>query len=349
MAKQYGIMKQGRGFFLSALLSLVVLQVFTCAAGPELNHTDRIRLGEAGTLASSILDSIWPSSEKVPLAILLITLDYEYLLNHPAPSDDFKFLNHDSLLQSDVYYRPTVYSPNFLATFPAVSGISTIVVGQAKNTTARTSTRWLVTLLHEHFHQLQTSQPGYYEAVNSLDLHDGDQTGMWMLNYAFPYDSLPISRQFIKLTSSLRTAVFSRGSDRFQRDVETYLSERKQFRDLLSDKDYRYFAFQLWQEGFARYTEYICALKAALNSPLSYAFRNLDDFVALENVAKEILHDSMEELQDPVLPELRRVAFYSVGFGEGLLLDDIRPDWRHDYFSRRFDTIDLFPAELLER
>lgn len=55
--------------------------------------------------------------------------------------------------------RKRQFRPEFLATFPAVGVVPTIVVGRGENTAARTSTRWALTLLHEHFRQLQYSQP----------------------------------------------------------------------------------------------------------------------------------------------------------------------------------------------
>ena len=57
---------------------------------------------------------------------------------------------------------------NFLATFPAVGGVSTVVIGQAENTFKKTSVPWVVTILHEHFHQLQMSQPTYYKEVDAI-------------------------------------------------------------------------------------------------------------------------------------------------------------------------------------
>ena len=42
--------------------------------------------------------------------------------------------------------------------------------------------------MHEHFHQLQWAQPEYLKAIDDLGLSKGDATGMWMLNYPFPYD-----------------------------------------------------------------------------------------------------------------------------------------------------------------
>ena len=43
--------------------------------------------------------------------------------------------------------------------------------------------------MHEHFHQLQWAQPEYLKAIDDLGLSKGDATGMWMLNYPFPYDN----------------------------------------------------------------------------------------------------------------------------------------------------------------
>ncbi len=341
--------KMYKAYLLWALIPIICFPVLTKADDPKLNDIDRTRLREASLQAEAVFDSIWPVALKAPMAILLVTEENEFLINHPTPSDDFKPLGYDSLLHSEIHFRPTVFPTSFLATFPAVTGLSTIVVGRAENTQSETSTRWMVTLLHEHFHQLQTTQPGYYEAVNALDLHGGDQTGMWMLNYAFPYDSLQISTQFAKLASSLSAAILSRGTAQFEIDAKTYLTERKDFRSLLGEKDYRYFAFQLWQEGLARHTEYSCAVEAARRSTLSDEFKKLDYFLQVNEVAQSLLNYALEDLQNPDLSNSRRVAFYSVGFGEGLLLDELQPNWRLDYFSSRFDAIALFPDDLTDK
>jgi len=74
----------------------------------------------------------------------------EFLIRHPQPSKDFTLIGYDSLLKSDVYFRKRVFGTNLLATFPAVGGVSTIVIGQAENTDKKTSTPWAVTVLHEH-------------------------------------------------------------------------------------------------------------------------------------------------------------------------------------------------------
>ncbi len=139
---------------------------------PALSEIDRTRLAEAFQLADQIGDRVWPGWSKAPFAVLLVTPDYEFLLRHPRPSDDFAKLQYDTVLKSDVYYRKRTLPTTFLATFPAIRGsmTSTIVVGEAENTWVKTSTPWVITLLHEHFHQLQESQPNYYADVRSSSL-----------------------------------------------------------------------------------------------------------------------------------------------------------------------------------
>ena len=84
-----------------------------------------------------------------------------------------------------------------------------MVIGQAENTQSKTSTRWVLTALHEHFHQLQESRPRYYADVDALGLAKGDTTGMWMLNYPFPYTKAEVKEQFAATAKALGQAVRS--------------------------------------------------------------------------------------------------------------------------------------------
>src|SRR5690349_17228638 len=185
---------------------LFVVSLFQTAQAqstPNIPLNDRIRLAEAFKLGEALSDKIWKGWSKAPFAVLLVTPDYEFLVHHPKPSNDFQLIGHDTLLKSDVYFRKRVFQKDFLATFPAVGGVSTIVVGQAENTNAKTSTPWVVTVLHEHFHQLQDSYPNMNVEVESLNLAKGDKDGMWMLNYKFPYESTKIDDLVTVLAKSL--------------------------------------------------------------------------------------------------------------------------------------------------
>ena len=255
---------------------------------PSLREIDRVRLAEAFNLAGELGDDLWPGWTKAPFAVLLVTRDKEFLMRHPQPSKDFTSLGYDSRLKSDVYYRDRKFQTNLLATFPAVGGVSTIVIGQAENTDSKTSTPWVITLLHEHFHQLQDSQPHFYEEVEKLNLSRGDQTGMWMLNYPFPYASAEVSQQFTVLARLLVEALEAKTKTLFPAKLAAYLDPRRALKKLLSADDYKYLSFQLWKEGMARYTEYRVGEWAASKYQPTREFRELKDFTPFAAVAKQV-------------------------------------------------------------
>ena len=306
---------------------------------PGLGHADRIRLAEARRLIGSVGDSLWDGWSAAPMALILITPAHEYLLWHPRPSGGFQRIGHDSLLATDVHARPRQFPPSLAATFPAVGGIATIVIGTAEQT-GMPSTKWVLTVAHEHFHQWQTSQPGYYAGVAALDLAKGDSTGMWMLNYAFPYSTASVADRFATVATALRAALrdstsVMRGSTGRSAHAVAIANARAQLRGTLVDADRRYLDFQLWQEGIARYTEYRIARDAATGFAPSAAFRALPDFepfaVVADRLRREILLDD-----NTALDRQQRVAFYPVGAALGLWLDATEPGWRSRYLTSNF-------------
>src|ERR1051325_3844881 len=321
-----------------ALLTCLVCiaRLSSAQSSPQLANTDRVRLAEAFRLADKLGNRIWPGWSDAPFAVLLVTPEYEFLIRHPRPSADFALLNDDALLGSKVYYRKRTQPQNLLATFPLVGGIPTIVIGQAENTSKKTSTPWVVTMLHEHFHQLQYAQPGYYDAVNALGLTRGDQTGMWMLNYPFPYDWAEMREHFAHLGALLAAAVQARSAADFRVKLAAYQKQRRELEHTLSPDDYRYFSFQMWQEGIARYTEYRVTALAAKSYRPSKAFRALPDYQPFRTVAGEIRRGVLAGLANAKLEEQQRVIFYALGAGEGMLLDRVNPRWRQRYLVDKF-------------
>jgi hypothetical protein len=301
------------------------------AAMPE---ADRIRLAEAFRLADWIGDGIWPGWSGVPFALVLVTNEIEYFVRHDMPPADARPLGQDALLGSEIYARPRSFPTQLLATFP-IEGISTVVVGQPVSTATTSPTDWVVTLLHEHFHQLQDSQPGFYEKVAALGLARGDDTGMWMLNFPFPYDSPAVAERYRAAASALRAAV-SGG------DPAVFRAARAKFRAGLAADDLKYLDFQLWKEGVARYTQLRVARFAASGYEPLPDFAALPGFVTYAALAQSLLETISKELSQLTLTEARRVVVYPFGAGEALLLDRERPCWREQYFSKMFTLAPAF-------
>lgn len=326
-------------------LSFLILALVSNAAGqekPSLREVDRVRLAEAFNLGEKLGDDLWAGWSKAPFAVLLVTPDTEFLIRHPRPTEDFKTLGYDARLKSDVYYRDRSFDITLLATFPAVAGVSTIVIGQTENTASKTSTPWVITLLHEHFHQLQDSQPNFYQDVEGLKLSGGDRTGMWMLNYPFPYTSPKVAQQVSVLCRLLVEALNADNRVLFSNRLAAYLNARDALKKLVSADEYKYFSFQLWKEGMARYTEDSAARWAAKNYEPTREFRELKDFTTFATAAEQVRAGIIKELSTLKLEEYQRVAFYPLGAGEGLLLDRADPNWRSRYFAEKFDNDKYF-------
>lgn len=328
-----------------ALSFLILTSVSDASAReqPGLRNVDRIRLAEAFNLGEKFGDALWAGWTEAPFAVLLVTPEKEFLIRHPRPAEDFKSLGYDARLKSDVYFRDRKFNTNLLATFPAVGGVSTIVIGQAENTASKTSTPWVITLLHEHFHQLQDSQPNFHKETEALNLSRGDQPGMWMLNYPFPYTSPQVSQQVSLLCRLLVEALNAEDKKVFSTKLACYVEARHALKKLLNADDYKYLSFQLWKEGIARYTEDRVAHWAAKNYEPSREFRELNDYTTFAAAADKVRSGILHELSTLKLDEYQRVAFYPLGAGEGLLLDRANPNWRNRYFAEKFDNARYFP------
>ena len=196
----------GRLLTCAVVVGILVLPVRhgSAQAPTPLGKNEQVLLAEAFRLAEQLQDSAWPTWSDAPFSVLLVTPEREFLVRHPRPSDEFRFVAYTESLDS-VYVRERQFSPDLRATFPAVGGVPTIVMGLPDSTDSPTD--WVLTLLHEHFHQWQMSRSGYYAAVDSLGLSGDDDTGQWMLNYPFPYDSTAVQRRFSALTHRLKTAL----------------------------------------------------------------------------------------------------------------------------------------------
>ncbi len=302
----------------------------------SLRYEDKVRIREAFDIGKELGDSVWSGFNQVPYVLLFVSDSLEFLINHPEPTKEFKDIGFDTTLQAEVYSRPRKYKTNFLATFAAVGDVNTIVVGGPENA-GRTSGDWILSVLHEHLHQMQYTQPDYMSGVDGLNLKNGDTTGMWMLNYPFPYVSPYVAEQFNILTIAAQKTAFAESDDSFKSNLDIFMTEREKFKGLLSEKDYRYFSFQLWQEGIAMYTELkFAGLMKDKRTPRS-GMNDLADFPGYKELYKKKLENIKNVSVKLKLDESKRACFYYLGALEGLILDRQNPNWRENYFKDKFN------------
>jgi hypothetical protein len=320
---------------LIVLLLLAIPAISQEVSTSQLSAPDAIRIKEFYRLASAIQDGVWADWSKVPAPLMLVTPETEFLTHYPAPPKEF------TKVGDDLYARPRQFPVKLQATFPAFGPPSVIVIGEPANTESKTSTPWLFTVMHEHFHQLQNAQPGYFKAVDDLGLSRGDKTGMWMLNYPFPYEKPVVVEAFGHLRDLLLRVMNENDSATFEKVAKEYIEQRKKFFALISADDHKYFSFQLWQEGMARYIEIKSAEAAAQYHPTE-EFAALVDFESFASYAAKTRANTLDELKRADLAVWKRLAVYSFGATEGLLLDRIHPSWRDEYFRRMLSTDSYF-------
>ena len=274
-------------------------------------------IAEARSLAPDLGEAIWPGLGDGPFRVLLIDGETERLFcAEESVPDSFAPMGRDVATDCDVHERPRQFDPNLLAAFPLSDGVGTIVVGTPE-ATEKSPEAWVATLLHELVHIRQYASPGYDERTRALGLHGGDETGMWMLTYPFPYQDDAAGEAFARLAGAAADALEARGGSGFGDALDGYLSARTGFAATISDADLRYYDLQAWQEGTARYVE-----------------RRIEaDWAKHPATEASIMRDLSAELRGMDLAADERVAFYPLGAAEAFLLDAAAPGWERRYLD----------------
>ncbi len=329
-----------RIFYAPLLFCLIGCSTFVKPASPLIcpSETESIRIAEFYSFSRDFGEDVWPAWNSASLAMLYIADQYEFLIGHANPPTDF---SHSCDLKGvgKVWGRARQFDKGLLASFPVFDQVPLIVIGSSENT-RKPSTDWLQIVVHEHFHQMQYSIPGYYPAT--LKLRPANSTdGSWMLNFDFPYSNPEVVSDFKTLGKLLLKA--TRTKDK--KDILAYLKFKKTMRNRLGEENYKYFEFQAWQEGVARHAQ-IRALKVMVRNKFSQEFQALPDYEAPDNILSREESLISETLANLDLAEKKRAAFYAVGAAEAELLHFLNPSWQSRYFEHLLTLEPLFKIYL---
>lgn len=260
-------------------------------------------------------DALWPGFAAAPFGLLFVTPEGEYLLCDARTLDGFVEAGQDSETGCSVRRGPSSWrSPSLLAAMPIFGPGEVIVMGSPAST-GLSRAAWRRTILHEHFHQWQGQLPDHYARTAALGLSDGDQSGMWMIQYPFPYRDPAVASAYRAAADSLLLALTS-DEQGLRSATRRYLAKRAAFATAAGDRNWRYYEFQLWKEGVARWTELEIARRAGGEWSTEAAAH---------------WSEQLETLRSGELPDLERVSVYAFGAAEAALLDRNDPQWRGCY------------------
>lgn len=318
----------------SAFLVCMIASVIPAFA-QQLPSQDKTRIAEFYRFAAATQDKLWPAWSTVPVPLVVITQSGEFLTHPSGDPQGFKSVGDGS------FWRERHLPVNMMITIPAAGMHSVIFMGEPVNTDAKNSTSWIMFAMHEHFHQLQQAQPGYYQHLQALGLFRGADTGNRMINYPFPYSDDKIDAEFDRLRVLLLHTLAEKDTAAFQHRAADYIAARKEFMNSLSADDRNYIEFQIGQEGVARYVQVRAAELGKSYRP-TRPFKKLPDYVSFKELGSHLREQTLQELRNTELSTAKRAAVYSFGAAEGMLLDRIHPGWTHHYFEHMFALAPLF-------
>lgn len=299
--------------------NILVLAAAAASMGMTLPNPVGSELSALRDVARTRGEALWTGYGAAPFGFLLVQGEREVLLCHPSMPAGFTREAAEPETDCDQFVRPrSGLSDALLAAMPLFGPPSTIVMGTPQ-TTGLSLARWRSTILHEHFHQWQSDLPEYYGRVAALDLAGGDQSGMWMLNFAFPYERPEVAAAYAAAAGALLAALEARGTEAFRPRLADYAERRRAFAAAAGERNWRYLDFQLWQEGVARWTEIALGRGSA------------DAAMRAEAEAREA--ELLAGLRRPDLARQQRLVAYPMGAGEAMLLEACGPAWRARYPS----------------
>jgi len=317
---------------LRALCFGIVVVLLSPPAFGEPAKTNAL-IADGQKLATQYGNRLWPGFSQTAFPVLVLEETGERLLCADTPPDGFVVSSIEPITNCSVHTRsPGVFPTHLQATF-ALPNTGPVVVMGAPALSEASPAAWVATLVHEHFHQYQMSWPGYFTNLHALDLHSGDETGMWAIHYPFAYTE-PVTQTALAQLSRQLINILAEPQRNIRRaKAQAYARQRPGILSALSDTDRRYLEFQLWQEGVARYTEMVLVEYAAAgkNGP--------HDFAALAANLRERITTKLTQEQ---LSKHQRVYFYSLGAAESLVLDELGDQWRARYFAEPFSMARFF-------
>lgn len=314
-------------------------------ADVHLSGEELVVLREALHVIRQVGDRVWPGWTDGPLPVLVIDDEYEHLLNPPdrwQPPPDFQ-QTEQRFADQPVYRRDRVLPPTLRASFP-IAGLPTAVVGAWRGS-EETPNEWVITLTHEWFHVLQLRR-GEQQKVERLQLGALDNPS-WQLDYPFPYADPDVGHA-MQLFGQALYDVWLNSRHLPQEGQRTFVAETawaalQNLQAILnlkhSEGAHRYFQFQTWKEGVARYTAVQVAREVA-SLELNDQYQHVPGFTLLQGATtytrlwEDVIRNNYWLIRNAGRPgERDRTSFYGLGHGMAELLDLLAPSWKDRYFD----------------
>ncbi|MBA4041139.1 MAG: hypothetical protein C0474_04975 [Sphingobium sp.] len=296
------------------------------AANPALPPAGvRAMIRDAKALVQRQGSAVWPGFDTIPFHMILVTADADILFCN-GPVDGFRAIGTDPISGCTVQTRKRLFDLDLSASFPVGDELSMIVIGMPK-ALGLTRNDWVLTLAHEAFHQYQSRLPDYAAKVDELGLASSAANGSWMLDYPFPYADPALGAAVEAMATAGLAFLEARTPALRQVAIGHYIDARRRAMSAVKPVQWRYYEFQIGQEGVARWTEWALAEAGSRRNP------------GLATAAKErrlSLIASLRSIRQQGVRVWKRGAFYELGSVECHMLVAMGLPWRETYTASPF-------------
>jgi hypothetical protein len=318
-------------------MMLAFLSAVALGASPQLpSETDRRMIADAQAIVRNEGDLLWTGLSQAPLPTLLIGPERETLFCG-LPTSGFSAIGFDPITRCTMQVRAREL-PVDLAAATDLGNVSVIHMGLPEALEA-TQADWIVTFLHEAFHQHQSTLPGYFSAVDEVRARLSKAGEQWVLEYPFPYADPKVKAEFAAMILSAGQFLSAENEMQAEAAIRSYVEARNRARDAMSPDDWLYYEFQVGQEGVARWTE----LKFAAAAGNARA-----DIASIGTERTGGLAVSLGAIDSQGLGMWRRSSFYVLGAIEASMLERVRPQWQLEYETNPFAMGSMLNASLDE-
>lgn len=297
----------------------------TATATPQTqHHSVRNMIRDARVIVRQSGDGIWPGYSRVTLPVQLIEPTREILFCGRT-AIGFKAMPLDRVTGCGLQVRKRQLSVD-LAAASYLNEQPVIQIG-LPDALGMSRSEWIVTLLHETFHQFQSSLPGYQDAVSTTAQYLGQSGAEWMLDYRFPYADPKVVAAFADMNRCALAFLVGGRPHQVRQLVANYVKARRAARAAVGNTAWQYYEFQVGQEGVARWSELRLARMAG---------RDDEGIAAVAKDRWAGLSTSLRSMTDQGLGMWKRSSFYVLGAVEAEMLDRLTPKWRQNYIRRPF-------------
>lgn len=297
----------------------------------------RRMIADAQAIVRNEGDRLWAGLSQAPLPTLLIAPEGETLFCG-LPAIGFSSIGFDPVTKCMMQVRARQL-PIDLAAATDLGNLSVIHMGLPDALEA-TQADWIVTFLHEAFHQYQNVLPGYGAALDRVRARLGKAGEQWVLDYPFPYADPGVKAAFAAMTHSAGQFLSADSDAQAKAAIRSYVDARNRARDAMSPDDWLYYEFQVGQEGVARWTELKLAAGAGNARP---------DLAIVGKERTGGLAVSLGAIDSQGLDMWKRSSFYVLGAIEASMLDCVRSEWQREYATDPFNMGSMLNTSLNKR